>query len=508
MCHIANFELARQPDFAEHFGVEEFTDDNNYTNSPESVLLHGSELFHVAEFMRRQYAGLLAAARRDDPGSIPETVLSYDLRVRSSWRNPERNASVPKSSPTSNHQFGRALDLKPVHFPAAPATLIMLLFDAGRDLLEQLIALNGVSALGDIEVFIEKGGLMLWRYEHRLNGSIESLKGGSFDKEVGGAASVNRRCGGHPRARRRKPADPERPLLLPAIAPYDAIPPTPQNVYRNVILIASEHPGVPADKQLPLNHVADSIKRYLEAIDPLVRTEVREVSNAVEWLRYCGIFRDDLEYKIRHFFSFSHAWPGGLTLENFPPGIPVHDPNVYDTLSALYDPRPFDFSTDNFALPIGEDDAATFRTNQMRISNLRLLPQEAKERLRRTFTDARGVYIVGCRTAFDDDAPDPPFCQEMADVLGQPVWGAAYYSKILSPDPDGEWQERNLSRLDPTPVEQPVVLVPGSHGTLQYIWFLLSNLAVPSIPDFPDTVSDLQLVYQRFLTCCQPTDAP
>jgi hypothetical protein len=463
----------------------------------------------VAEYLRRRYADQVEQRRAADPDAIPATVVSPALDVNSNWRNPERNENVGGVR-NSNHQLGQAIDIAPVQkrATATHGALIGCLFAAARDFLQELIDRNGVAAVGRVEILLEDGPRLLRFYKAEPNGSITDTKGSEYQDAWGLPPSIEFAAphASHVHvAWKARTAD--APLELPPAQADPAPPPVP-STFRNVILIASEDSSVPAEDRLPLNHVAESVKAYLADIDGRTPTEIHEVSNAIEWLERLNAFRAPT-YRIRYLFSFSHAWPGGLELEHYPRSADydstIHKPAVLERLTELYDPRPF-AETSNALLPTGTDDLHTLKTNQIRIANLTWLPEEARQRLRRTFADAEAIYIVGCRTAQEDGVPHPPFCEELANVLNRPVRGAAYYSKVFSPDADGVWQERTVTREDPTPDEQPLVLVPGSYGTFQLAKFLWDNGAPPRIPDFPQ-VSNLFEVYDTFLKPCDPEES-
>jgi hypothetical protein len=252
-----------------------------------------------------------------------------------------------------------------------------------------------------------------------------------------------------------------------------------------------------------------------------VPTDVHVVGDAVAFLEHLNAFRDPA-FKVRRLYPFSHAWPGGLLLTHHDPdtvpylrtagstGPEIHDPEVYDRMNFLYgDGRPREDMAmlDELEpyLPIGDDDISQFKTHQFRISNLLYLPREARARLRATFADAEGVYFVGCRSSEIDQATSLGIAQAMADTIGRPVHGAAYYSKVFQLDDEGEWDTLDLSRADPAPVyaSNPVVLVPGERGGGQFLYYVVSHRALPPDPVAPRG-HDLMAVYEETLTRCDP----
>lgn len=527
-------QINTPPAFVRYFNAADFRT-SNYGEGRGDWLLNTTEAYHVAEYMRRRFAERLAV--RAVAGTLPANITHYGLNVNSAWRNPERN-EVVGGVRNSNHQFGRALDLVSVHHSWAAGlsdqrkALNEELFLAGQAFLTELMALNGGAACTSVEILLERGPKLLWSFVAKSNGSIESRKGSKYAEVVGAApadkAEAIRKAANHASHVHIgwKSADSATLLQLSAIPPYTDIAPSIGNVYRNLILIADEDNSVSAGDQLPLNHIAESLKLYLETIDPQTPTDIHVVHNALDYLEHCNAFRPPA-YKIRHFFSFSHAWPGGLVLTNYadsvpyqqPPGVigpEIHDQAVFEQINFLYgDRRPKDdsafndiTSTADFPLPVGSDDTLTIKTNQIRVSNLFWLPQSAQEAMRLTFADAVSVYVVGCRTAQEFDVDFLNFAQAFADVVRQPVYGASYYSKVFQHQADDTWTQVNLTRSDPAPdyAQNPVVLIPGARGGAQYLYYLVQYQRDPNLPPIPHTANLLEL-YQAMLTRSDPVEA-
>ncbi|MGB7981428.1 MAG: FAD-dependent oxidoreductase [Candidatus Nanopelagicales bacterium] len=515
----AQIERASRPWFAAHFTDVEFATNNYFPvewrdgrlvalDPRASYLVRGSQMLHVAEYLRMRYTDHIRRLRTTAPDSIPAGVPP-GLVPTSAWRNPERNENVGGVR-NSNHQWGQAVDLAPAVADkgALRGRLIGCLFAAARDLLEELIERNGVAALGVVEILLENGSSTLWSYRARPDGTILDAKGSAFRSSWGSPPSIAIAVNHATHVHVSWPSKlEETPLELPQLR-SDPPPAPPPLELRNIILVASDDSSLPRAERLPINHTAESVRAYLATVDPGTRTDVHVVADPVEWLARLNAF-DQPTYRIRYLFSFSHAWPGGLDLKHYPKGTDyetvIHDPTVMTRLGEVYDPRPFD-QTSAATLPTGTDDLLTFKTNQIRIANLSFLPEEAKQRLRRTFTDAEGIYIAGCRTAQQEGVPHPPFCAALAALIGKPVRGAAYYSKVFSPDAEGNWHQRDLTRDDPTPADQPVVLVPGGYGRGQLAGYLWAHGLPPSLPPFPHTSSNLLELYDTFLDLCSPED--
>jgi hypothetical protein len=439
---------------------------------------------------------------------------------------------------SSNHQFGRALDLVAAQHRASAAyaderkILKVELFKAGADFLEKLIELNGADECTSVEVLLEQRSNLLWQYRAKADGTIESKKGGKYASVVGtepaGEDAAILKAAGHATHVHIgwKPKNtPALQLPEPEIHPYDSLLQVPTE-FRNLILIAKEDGSVDPDDQLPLNHVAETIKRHLETLDPDIATEIREVANPVEFLAYLNAYRPP-QYNINYFFSLSHAWQGGLTLLNFDEteipyqnrdsagnvlGPEIHDATVLRDINWLSrDPRmpeasEFDFSEEGEFLEVGPDDYEQVKTNQIRVANLRYLLPESKIHLKRTFAQAKAVFILGCKAAGEQDDPSSSFCEALAETIEKPVYGASYYSKVFQYE-GGEWEEVDLARGDPAPPpEKPVLLIPGSLGGRQLIKHLLVEREIPEVTPPPQTL-DLIKVFKAVLRRCDPPDA-
>ncbi len=521
------------PPFARFFTPRQMCT-NNYGAGAGDWLLNSAETYRVAETLRRLFAQQLAA--RKVAGTLPDVVNLYGVNVKSGWRNPERNENV-EGALNSNHQQGRALDLRSSHindanknladYAPVRAVLHESMFRAAEAFLRALVDANSGAACASVEILLEKDAKALWVFSALADGSLRSRHGSKYSEVVGAAPPSDADLGIRTAARHAshvhvgwKPADADAPLVLPAIPDYIDIAPSPGNVFRNLILIADEHASVPADKQLPLNHVAASLKLALETVDPHTPSDIHVVATPLDFLERCNAFRDP-PFKVRRLYSFSHAWPAGLVLTHHTGAVPyrqpvgtigaeVHDEAVYDRMNFLYgDNRPSEDSQPldplNPFLPIGEDDLTEVKTNQLRIANLLLLPHEAVARLRVTFADADGVFLVGCRTAEQDESTRLSVAQVMADLIGRPVHGAAYYSKVFQRDDDGEWDELDLARGDAAPdhAAHPVVLVPGSLGGAQRVkYFFAHDFELPDV--VAPSGDDLPALYAACLTRCDP----
>jgi hypothetical protein len=163
-------------------------------------------------------------------------------------------------------------------------------------------------------------------------------------------------------------------------------------------------------------------------------------------------------------------------------------------------------------LEYGPDDYTQIRTHQIRVSNLMLLPENAKDNMRLTFGEAEGVFVVGCRSAEQSDEPNlDSFCQAFANTIGRTVHGAAHYFKVFQRQEDGNWDKVDLYRSDPAPpAHKPVVLVPGAKGGGQYIKYtspkpLGLGRPDPTSASFPAT-EDLIALYQTMLSPCHPEE--
>jgi hypothetical protein len=524
------------PVSSEHFSPKDMQR-SNYDLDHGNWMLNASELYLVAEWLRRAFAGRLAALRI--AGQLSDKISSYGLAVNSTWRNPERNECVGGVR-NSNHQFGRALDICPAQASDKPAllperkVLLTELFKAGEEFLEELVARNGASHCRSVEILLEKGAKLLWSFRIQ-NGSIQSSKGGAYE-DVVGTVPADRNDAIFKAAEKAshvhigwKSTNADVPLLLPPVESYDDIAPSLSQPFRNMIVIAKEDQSIDPDAQLPLNHIANTLKKYLEIVDPGTPVDIIEVGDAIQYLQTLNAFRTPA-YKIRYFFSFSHAWPAGLKLTHFqesgPGAIPyerglgdsgpqIHDPELFNLINFLYGASPsledsdLDLEQSQFEplLPVGENDYTQIKTHQIRVSNLIYLPPDALKNLQMTLQDCEGIFAVGCRTAEESDERNlDSYAQALANISKKTAHGAAYYSKVFHRNGEGNWEEINLTRTDPTP-DNPVVLVPGSLGGLQYIKYLYEHGGSGPRPlaPFPEDF-DLINLYRTMLVPCHPVE--
>ena len=509
------------------FGSERFPptalETHNYGPTRGNWIVNGWETTRVLEYVRRQVAERLDAVRAADPAAAPLSI-GADLEVTGAWRNPERNEAIGDGA-DSDHQYGLAVDVKSKHrktalgFVEGNVLLNELVFDAGKDFLQALVAASGAAncARSEVTLVVEHPSdrHTLWRYAVDQAGTVGSAIGDGYAAGLGPPPADTTQALRHALGSATHvhigwaPADPAVPLTVPDPSPYGDVP---VNVpLRNLIVIMADDVSVAPDKQLPLNHVAASLKEFLEEVDPLTRTDVIEVRNTWDYLLLLGAIGGET-YEIRYFFSMSHAWPGGLVLTEFDESVPYlrpaggsgpqrHDERVHELLSQLY----------GYSLDVGPLDTTQIRTNQFRISNLRWLPDEYRRRMRRTFANAQGIYILGCRNADEDDVNPVSFTRELANTLGKSVYGAAFKSKVLGRSL-GQWTLVDVGRQDPRPSERPLVLVPAAgreHFELYLkrldnpgTWDVASPIP-PPIPIPPQT-TDLFVVYRGMLTRVDP----
>jgi hypothetical protein len=177
---------------------------------------------------------------------------------------------------------------------------------------------------------------------------------------------------------------------------------------RNVILLMGEDSSVAVDKRLPIDHVAAAIEQYLSWVDPITPLSIVTVSSPIDVLRQMGAF-DEAAPGVRYFVFLGHAWHSGLILKNYKDGTDyataIHDAAVWDEIATVYGP--------DVSWP---DDVTQYKTNQLRVSNLRNLPYQFVDNLRRVFAGARGIYVLGCNAADPSAVGSETFVQTLADT--------------------------------------------------------------------------------------------
>ncbi len=500
----------------------------NYDAKDNNWILNATENFIVAELMRSYYVQIVEPARILDPETYAH-VRSNALTINSSWRNPERNEDVGGAR-KSNHQFGKALDLKSSHrggIDDNPKNIPVNydLFQAGRRFLAELIVLNTGAKCTKVEIFLERFGALLWKYSANAAGEISSTVGSKYGDVVGEEppdeeAAIKKACRFATHIHIAWPStNPDEGLVLPE--PVDLDPFPDDLPLRNIILIATEDAAVPEDDQIPINFAANSLKKYFDDQNNGISTEIFEVSNALEWLEAINAFRIP-QFQINYFFSLSHAWERGLNLVNYPDGTDyistIHDPDLFDQINLVYG-YPSDnenYASEDFdeevedlvenVFEYGPNDFTQIRTHQIRISNLTKLPDIYRARLIHTFQKAKGIFLLGCNTDNEDVGPNSTFCDAFATLVRKQAYGAFYYSSFFTPDDDDEWEAIDISRQAPDSEvpDGPIVLVPGKYGLIASLGYIWTYRALPpDLASFPDD-TDLLTVYRDMLTRCDP----
>lgn len=263
--------------------------------------------------------------------------------------------------------------------------------------------------------------------------------------------------------------------------------------YKNIILIMREKDG-----GLPVDYAALSLKNYLSEQFTEVETEIHEIDNPYDFLKFCGAV-GAMTYEVFFFFCISHAWPGGLVL-NEEVDIDHVDDAVKDKLNTLY----------GMEIQIGANEVTEFRTSQFRLSNLQRLPSSCQRRMQHIFQRAMGIYILGCNTAAEHSHAKISLTQELANMIRQPVYGAAYSSQTkVWQEIEQAWTEQDVRHSDVhdnrtlTPAEQanlPLILLP-SFWSKDGLRMLLNHDLSP----IPNSTNLIQ-VYRRALDRSDPQE--
>lgn len=500
---------------------------SNYKSPTDNWVLNANEALLVAEFIQAKYAESWKKRTISNPLEYTK-ITTPQLTINSSWRNPERNEAV-KGVRTSNHQTGKALDLKSIHRGAPDNNVdnigsFISLMEAGKSFLEELIRLNNAEAASKVEILLEHNSELYWLIRVKAGtSSVESVKGGKFktdwpapnNPEEGIKTAAKYATHVHIGWRAKNL---NQNLVLPELPKEqdDPVKPTLQNL----ILIASEDPSVPVEDQLALNYAAESVAQALHQMNPNIPTKIEVVSNALEFLGHLNAFREPL-YQIKYFFSFSHAWAKGLTLKNYPDGFDrerLKDPVFLETINQLYGAPPTETPGEDEdaeetplyikKLKYGSDDETEIMPHQIRVSNLTYLPKIQRNRIRFTFQQLEKAFLVGCNTANEDVVTNSNFSEAFATLIQKPVYGAAYYSFFFVRNEQGKWIDAEINRqTKPQDLPGvPVILVPGKYGRGSLLgYFYRYQLSLPpSIPAIPLT-EDLIKIYERMLKKCSPS---
>ena len=467
------------------FRPDVFSGHNNYY----VWLLNANQAIIIAEIMRRKYVDELLDLIETGLLVVPAEIATYDLKINSSWRNPERNEFV-KGVQNSNHQFGRALDLASKHAetkatntdpPVAipnPNNLAVhyALFQAGRSFLRDLINLNTGANCRSLEVLLERNSDLLLAYTCNNAGVISMHSGSKYNEYV----VLNPNITNTPTTEFEQicavaelashvhigwNAPPNVRLHFPAIPSYGDIDITPLLPFKNVILVATEANDVAAADQLPLHHIANTIRSYLDALPDAVETHILEVSDPIEYLEALGAFNP--LYKINYFFSLSHASQYGITLKHSV--APISDINLEERINNVYG------TTTNF----GSNELTEFAVNQFRVSNIRLLPSEMIKTLRSVFKKSAGIFVLGCKSPNDPVVMENTYCAEFASLVERAVYGGGDYSHVFEFD-DSSWQTVNINRTDPYDASKQYVLVSDEERTEQFFKYVSDPSGLPS----------------------------
>jgi hypothetical protein len=484
------------------FASDIFNDHSNYTE----WLLNADVAIHVAEVMRRKFTDQVLELYESGMLVVPAEMTSYDLKVNSSWRNPERNEKS-HGVQNSNHQFGEALDLASRHAitlrepdRANPVNIALhyAMFQAGKAFLAEMIAINGAQKCKSMEIILERSSDRLLSYTTNNAGVISMNVKDKYDDYVNytpaGDTDIDKICAAAEWASHVHvgwKAHGVEELEFPPTPSYEDIDIVPTLPFKNIIVIATEAADVPAAQQLPLLHVAYTIRAYLDQQPGAVETYILEISNPIEYLEAMSAFNP--LFRVNYFFSMGHAYPYGLILKHTV--NPINDPDLEKRIRHVYGTE----------TPFGSNDFTEFKVNQFRVSNIRLLPGEMVTNVRAIFKKARGVFILGCNAANTQDATDKTFVQEFATLIDQPVYGAGYYSKVFHLD-DEEWEPVDINRSDAYDATKKYVLAPNERGTTQYLKYLFDHFDVPE--NFhPSEALDLFEFYKQSLELVFPEPA-
>lgn len=234
----------------------------------------------------------------------------------------------------------------------------------------------------------------------------------------------------------------------------------------NLILIATEAPAVPSEQQIPINHTAETVKIFLEQSWPDIPTYMFEVENPLSYLALCGAF-NNFPVEINYFFSFSHGWQNGLTLLHSN-ASPAANAEVEKALQETYEGP---LLADLLSFRLGRDDFKEFAVHQMRISNLRYLSFSQKQSLQNTFRRSKGVFIAACNSAKGEAEGKLNFCQELANIIQKPVYGASFYSSFYKRKKgEKNWDKHNANRGSSYDSNFEVLLLPETRPSLLPDW--------------------------------------
>lgn len=473
----AQVEFNTPPDFVEFYKtkrlVKSLARKNNYHR--QNWLLNVNEVYAVIEFIHRRFGVQLSAIRTADTTAVPISATG-DIRVTSSWRNPERNEIVGGVR-RSNHQLGRALDLKSKHRLNAKPVNVPLnraMFEAGRDFLSALVALNPNGNFVNVEILVETqlpndGTYLLWKYIYK-DSSIKSIRGSNsslkkvFKKKLGlnnppqdneAALTKALQCATHIHIGWR-PGSGDVSFTLPQPDPMPAYSGYP---YRNIILVSALDNSLFSSDQPPLDFLARTLKTELETIYPNIPTHIRLVHHPIEFFKFCNLFRD-INYKVHHLICISRATLTHFELTRYSADVPyqkpegetgdqIHSQELLEEMEILYTNR-FEFDTEGdlvVGIETGEDDYTQLQTHQLRVYNMTSIEGTTAQDAKDVFSESEGVFFIG----FAENEPADyegtfELAQSFANLIQRPVYGRIFNNEFLAQEATGKWQPTDITR--------------------------------------------------------------
>ncbi len=419
-----------------HFSSRELQK-SNYRARDNNWVLNPSEALTVLEFIRWKYRSHIVYERNNNIRQYPR-IKSYGLTVNSTWRNPERNEAV-KGAKRSNHQYGRALDLKSVHRQsnvannANNADMQVALFEAGKVFLEALVEENTAAKCKNVEILLERGSKLLWKYKLDDDNNIASQKGSKFDQVVTSTPSADTdtakiweaaKYSTHIHIGWKSSAGHNVALKLPELPAENILRDTSvNNIFKNTIIISPE-PTESSSSNRSFKQVAASIKEHLKATYPDDETEIYTVSNPLEYLELLGAFYVT-ERKSRFFFSFTDGWQNGLYLDQDATG---QDQTILDELNFYSNIESIDTEDPTFnAFSFGEG----FRSNRLATKDFFKLPQHNIDNIRKHFSKSEGTFIFNCKKEYELNAYNlSSLSRVLATITQKDVYGDSKYVSI------------------------------------------------------------------------------
>ena len=407
--------------------------------------------------------------------------LSSQLLVVDGYRSPQKNRLLGGSN---DHpaQHGFYLKLRPLA-DTKPGIIFQALVAAALEILEALQDQNATRTFSQLELRLTSR-LNDWVWTWRLGATgVQSVPGPAFPGSDP-ATEANALVAGRDLELFFLPNDRADAIQVPVPQRRET---TVAAGRISILLYSSDVPN--AGERIPVDDAAYTVRNWLTQAYPQDSTpDILQVENPLQVFERLRLFSGEQRH-IRFVFLFAHSNERGLALLNSTDVTPAqnhwasrfdHSSQVKERLKDIYGSH----------IEFGGDEREDFSTRHLYISNLTKLPRDLRRRLRASFKQAEGVFLLGCNS--DLNASSVLTISEIfATSAGVPVWGAGDTSRFYRRDSFSIWSKHVEVQGQGDPNAAEVVLLPKRFGS--------EMLGQP-------IRLDLMLLYRMALTREMPVD--